>query len=168
MDDFAHGGEVIYTEDGHHLELAVGGLVHLAVFPDDHGGDGFCALDVGDVKALDAAGKLWKHEGVGECFLNGLARRLKYAEALGVRLLGVLAGEVDERALFTALRNCDFDAVAGALGEECGEGFAIVEVDGHEDGARDVVLVNVELLEQGGEDASGVEGDLVIGISLRG
>ncbi len=69
-----------------------------------------------------------------------------------VGLLGVLAGEIDEGALFAALGNGDFDAMAGALGEQRGEGFAIVEVDGDEDGARDVVLVDVELLEQGGED----------------
>ena len=65
LDDFAHGGEVVYTENGHDFEFAVGGLVHLAVFPDDEGGDGFSALDVGDVKALDAAGKLGKHKRVG-------------------------------------------------------------------------------------------------------
>ena len=33
-DHFAHGGEIIHTEDGHHLELAISLLVHLAVFPD--------------------------------------------------------------------------------------------------------------------------------------
>jgi hypothetical protein len=41
--------------------------------------------------------------------------------------------------------------VAGALGEQRGEGFAVVEVDGDEDGARDVLLVDVELLEEGAE-----------------
>ena len=68
--------------DGHHLEFAVGGLVHLAVFPDDHGGYGFSALDVGDVEALDAAGQFGEHEGVGEGFLDGFARGLEDAEAL--------------------------------------------------------------------------------------
>ena len=143
--------------DGHHLELAIGRLVHLAVFPDDQRGHGFSALDVGDVEALDAAGQLGQHERVGEGFLNGLARGLEHAEALRVGLLGVLAGEIDEGALFAALRDGDFDAVAGALGEQRGEGFAVVEVDGDEDGARDVVLVDVELLEEGGEDCAGVE-----------
>ena len=157
-DDFAHGGEVVDAEDGHDFELAIGGLVHLAVFPDDQGGDGFGALDVGDVEALDAAGQLGEHEGVGEGFLNGFARGLEDAEALRVGLLGVLAGEVDEGTFFSALGDGDFDAVAGALGEQRGEGFAVVEVDGDEDGARNVVLVDVELLEEGGEDGAGVEG----------
>jgi hypothetical protein len=114
---------------------------------------------VGDVKALDAAGKLREHERVGEGFLNGLARRFKHAETLSVRLLGILAGQVDEGTLFSALRDGDFDAMASALGEEGGQGFSIVEVDGDENRTRDVVLVDVELLEQGGEDTSGVEGD---------
>ncbi len=110
-----------------------------------------------DVEALDAAGKLGKHERVGERLLNGLARGLEHAEALCVGLLGVLAGEIDEGFLFAALRHGNFDAVAGAFGEECGEGFAIVEVDGDEDGARDILLVNVKLLEKRGEDSPGAE-----------
>jgi hypothetical protein len=148
-DDFAHGGEIVDAEDGHDFEFAVELLVHLAVFPDDERGHGFGALDVGDVEALDAAGQLGEHEGVGERFLNGLAAGLEDAEALDVGLLGVLAGEVDEGALFSALRDGDFDAMAGALGEQGGERFAVVEVDGDEDGAGDVVLVDVELLEEG-------------------
>ena len=118
MDDFAHGGEVVDAEDGHDLEFAVGGLVHLAVFPHDQGGYGFRALDVGDVEALDAARKLGEHQGVGEGFLDGLAGGLEDAEALGVGLAGVLAGEIDEGAFFAALGDGDFDAAADALGEE--------------------------------------------------
>jgi hypothetical protein len=48
--------------------------------------------------------------------------------------------------------------MAGAFGQQGGEGFAVVEVDGDEDGAGDVVLVDVELLEEGAEDGAGVEG----------
>ena len=160
MDHFAHGGEVVDAEDGHDLEFAIELLVHLAVFPDDERGHGFSALDVGDVEALDAAGQLGEHEGVGEGLLNGLARGLEDAEALDVGLLGVLAGEVDEGSLFAALGDGDLDAMAGALGEQVGEGFAVVEIDGDEDGAGDVVLVDVELLEEGAEDGAGVEGGL--------
>ena len=47
--------------------------------------------------------------------------------------------------------------MAGALGEQRGEGLAIVEVDGHEDGARDVVLVDVELLQERGKDSAGMK-----------
>jgi hypothetical protein len=59
-----------------------------------------------------------------------------------------LAGQVDEGTLFAALGYSEFDTMAGALGEESGEGFAVVEVDGDEDGAGDVVLVDIELLEE--------------------
>ncbi len=96
VDDFAHGGEIVDAEDGHDLEFAIGLLVHLAVFPDDEGGYGFSALDVGDVEALDAAREFGEHEGVGQGFLNGLAGGLENAEALNVRLTGVLTGEVGE------------------------------------------------------------------------
>src|SRR5579859_890350 len=157
-DDFAHGSEVVYTEDCHHFESAVGGLVHLAVFPDDHGGYGFRALDVGDVKALDAPGEFGEHEGVGKGFLDGFARRLENTEALDVGLLCVLSGQVDERALFSALGDGDFYAVVDAFGEKGGESFAVVEIDGDQDGAGDVLLVDVELLEEGGENGAGVEG----------
>ena len=160
LDHLAHRGEIVHAGDGLHLEFAIGRLVHLAVFPHHQRGDGFRALDVRDVEALDAAGKLGQHERVGERLLDGLARRLQHAEALRVGLVGVLAGEIDEGFLVAALRHGDFDLVAGALGEERGEGFAVVEVGGDEDRARDVVLVDVELLEEGGEDGAGVEGGL--------
>jgi hypothetical protein len=157
-DHLAHGGEVVHAGDGFDFELAIGLLVHLAVFPDHQRGHRLRALDVGDVEALDAAGQLGEHERVGQRLLNGLARGLQHAEALNVRLLGVLAGQIDERAFFSALRDGDLDAMAGALGEQGGQGFAVVEVRRDEDGARDVALVDVELLEQGGEDRTGVEG----------
>ena len=35
---------------------------------------------------------------------------------------------------------------------DCGQGFAVVKISRDEDGARNVFLVDVELLEQGGED----------------
>jgi hypothetical protein len=146
VDDLTHGGEIVYAEDGHDFEFAIELLVHFAVFPHDEGCDGFRALDVGDVEALNAAGQFREHEGVGECFLNGLARWLEDTEALRVGLLGVLSGQVDEGALFSTLGDGDFDAMAGAFGQECGEAFAVVELGGDEDGAGDVLLVDVELL----------------------
>ena len=118
VDDLAHAGEVVDSGDGLDLELAVVGLLHGAVFPDDHGGDGFGALDVGDVEALDAAGEFFEGEGVLQGFLDGFHAGLQDAEALVVGLLGVLADEVDEGALFAALGGEDFDALAGAFGQE--------------------------------------------------
>jgi hypothetical protein len=82
---------------------------------------------------------------------------LEDAEALVVGLLGVEADEIDERAFFTALGGEDFDAMGCAFGEEVCEEGAVGEVDGDEDGARDVVLVEVELFEEGGEEGGGGE-----------
>jgi hypothetical protein len=132
-DDLAHGGEVVDAGDGLDLELAVVGLLHRAVFPDDHGGDGLGALDVGDVEALDARGRLFEGERVLQRFLDGLDAGLEDAEALVVGLLGVEADEVDEGALFAALRGEDLDAMAGAFRQQVGEHGAVGEVDGDED-----------------------------------
>ena len=57
VDDFAHGGEIVVAPFAADDELAVVGFLHAAVFPDDHGGHGVGALDVGDVEALDALGR---------------------------------------------------------------------------------------------------------------
>ena len=158
MDDLTHAGEVVYTADGFDLEFAVVGLLHGAVFPDDHGGYGFGTLDVGDVEALDAAGEFFEGEGFLQGFLDRVDAGLEDAEALVVGLAGVLADKIDEGSLVAALGGGEFDAVAGALGEEVGEECAIGEVDGDKDGARDVGLVEVELFEQGGEEGRWTEG----------
>jgi hypothetical protein len=89
--------------------------------------------------------------------LDGFAGGLEYAETLRVGLLCILTGEVDEGTLFAALGDSDFDAMAGAFCEEGGECFAVVKFGGDEDGAGDVLLVDVELLEKGAEDGAGVE-----------
>ena len=117
LDDFAHGGEVVVAGDSFDLEFAVIGFLHLAVFPDDHGGDGFGTLDVGDVEALDAAGEFFQGESVLEGFLDGLLVGSHDAETLVVGLAGVLADKIDKGTLVAALGGRDLDAVAGALGE---------------------------------------------------
>ena len=155
MNDLAHGREVIDAEHGQDFEFAVELLIHFAVFPNDKGGNGFGALDVRDVKTFDAARKLGKHEHIGEGFLDGLAGRFQNAKALRVGLLGVLAGEVDEGPLFAALRNDQFDAMAGALCEQGGESFEVGKIYRSEYGAWDVLLIDVELLEECGKDRSG-------------
>ena len=92
-------------------------------------------------------------EGVGDELFGGL----EDAEALVVGLLGVLADEVDQGALVAALGGGELDPVMGALGEEIGEEGAIGKVDGDVDAAGDVGLVEVELLEEGGEEGGGGE-----------
>src|SRR5579859_3671724 len=112
MDDLAHGGEVVDAGDGLDLELAVVGLLHAAVLPDDHGSDGLRALDVGDVEALDALWEFFKSQRVLQRLLDGLLVGLEDAEALVVGLAGVLAYKVDERAFVAALGRGDLDPMA--------------------------------------------------------
>ena len=104
--NLAHAGEVVYAGDALDDEFAVIGILHLAFFPDDHGGDGFGALDVGDVEALDALGLFGKHEDVLHDGLDDVCARLGDAETLIVGLLGVVADEVEQGALVSALRDC--------------------------------------------------------------
>ena len=148
LDHFAHGGEIVDAGDGLHFEFAIGRLIHLAVFPDDERGDGLCALNVRNVKTFNAARQLREHERVGERLLNSLARRLQHAEALRVGLVSVLGGEIDQGFFVAALRDRDFDLVTCALSEQRRERLAVVEIDGDENRARDVMLVDVELFEK--------------------
>jgi hypothetical protein len=110
---------------------------------------------MGDVEALDAAGELFEGKGILEGFGDGLLRGDEDAEALIVRLLGVLADKVDEGTLFAALRDSDVDAVAALFGERISEKLAVGEIDRDEDGAGDVTLIEVELFEESGEEGSG-------------
>ncbi len=103
-------------------------------------------------------GQLFEGERVLQGLLDGLDAGLQDAEALVVGLLRVLADEIDEGALFSALRGEDLDALAGALREEFGEDGAVGELDWDEDGAGDVALVEVELFEEGGEELCRAEG----------
>src|SRR5262249_57953938 len=115
------------------------------------------ALDVGDVEALDATREFFEGEGVLQSLGYGFLRREEDAEALVVRLFGVLADEVDEGAFFTALRDGDFDAVATLFSEQVGEQSAVREVNRDEDGAGEIALIEIELLEEGGEEGRGRE-----------
>ena len=106
-----------------------------------------------NVETLDALWELGQRERVLEGFLNGARIRLEDAETLVVRLLGVVAGEIDELAFVSALRNGDVDARRSSalarelFAERVFKFFAVFEVDGNEDVARDVGLGQIELLD---------------------
>src|SRR6187402_2633109 len=140
-EDLVHRGEVVYARDAVDLELAIVGLLHLAVFPYDHGGDGLSALDVRDVEALDAFWRVGEAERILQGCGDGGFARLQGTEALIVRLLGVLADEIDQRAFFSALRCEDLYLVAGAVAEERGEEVAVAELEVHHDGAGNIWLI---------------------------
>ena len=111
----AHRGEVVHALDALDDELAIVGLLHLAVFPHHHRRHRFRALDMRDVEALDALGQLRQHERVLQSFLDRLGRRLHHAEALIVGLLGILPDQVDQRALVAALRHVNLHLAASGL-----------------------------------------------------
>ena len=109
-DHFAHGREIVHAFDRLDNELAVIGLLHLAVFPHHHRGDGLGALNVRNVKALDPLGQFGQGKSVLERFLDQARIRLHHAEALVIRLLGIVAGEIDQLALVATLRDGDVDS----------------------------------------------------------
>ena len=88
---------------------------------------------------------------------------LHHAEALVVGLLGVVAGEIDQRALVAALRNknvhsCGAGALAGQLlREQVFQRLAIFEIDRHVDIPRNVGLADVELLQERREEFAGMK-----------
>ena len=91
------------------------------------------------------------------------AIRLHHAEALVVGLLGVVAGQVEQRPLVATLRNQNMNSCgAGALarhllGEQVFQRFAIFEVDRHVNIPRNVRLADVELLQQSRKEFAGMK-----------
>src|SRR5271166_4597162 len=89
---------------------------------------------------------------------------LEHAETLIVGLLGIRAGKVDEGTLIAALWDQDVNARGAGigssdlLGEQVFERRTIFEIDRHIEIARDIGLTDVELLEEGREKLSGMEG----------
>jgi hypothetical protein len=79
------------------------------------------------------------------------------AESLRVRLLRILPGKIDERALFAALRDRQLDAPPDLLAQKVGQCFAIGKVYRHKNAARNVGLIDVELFQQCGEHLAGIE-----------
>src|SRR5262249_30816264 len=104
-----------------------------------------------------------KSERVLERFLDCLGRGFHHAETLVVRLLGVLGSQVDEGTLFAALRDHDFDLATALFAEQFFEGLAVFEVDGNEDGSWNIVLVDVKLFEQRGEEIARIKGGSRLG-----
>ena len=88
----------------------------------------------------------------------------EHAKALIVRLLGVVAGKIDQRALCRRAVEREY---ARARRERsvpaiCSESksssvVAIFKIDGNVEIARDVGLADVELLQQGREEFAGIE-----------
>ncbi len=159
--DFAHGGKIIHAFHGLDLIFAIVGFLHRAVFPNHHGGDRFRTLDVGDVEALDAPRQIGQGQQILQRLLDHLARRLQHAEALIETLLGILARQVDQGTLLSAARHGYLHLVLGALAEQRRQRVAVGKIHRDVDRARHVLLVDIQLLQQGREKEGGVEGGSV-------
>ena len=115
----AHGSEVIDAVDAADNELAVIGFFHAAVFPDHHRSYSLRALNMRNIEALDAAGQFRHAQRVLQRFLNRFCVRLHHPEALVVRLFGVVARQVQQRALLTAQGDDNVNPCgAAALGRD--------------------------------------------------
>ena len=149
--DLAHAGEIVHALYGTDNEFTVIGLLHLAVFPDDHGGDSLRSLDVGDVETLDTIGELGELEGVLQYGLHHVGLGTHDAKTLVIGLLGILSDEVDQRTLVAANGDVDLDAAVHLFAEDFAEGFSVFELHGHKDIPRDVLVIEIDLLQQGAE-----------------
>ena len=81
-----------------------------------------------------------------------LAGRLQHAEALIKTLLGILACQVDQGALFPAPGHAQLHFVLGTLAQQRLQCFAIGKVYWDINRARHILLVDIKLLQQGGEE----------------
>src|SRR5262249_61987763 len=115
------------------------------------------ALDVRDVKALDSPRQLGQAERVLQRFLRGFGRGLHHAKTLIERLFGVLCRQVDERALLAALGNQDFHFTPALVAEQLLQDRAVFEIHRRQDAAWNILLIDVDLLEQGGKEFSRIE-----------
>ncbi len=98
---------------------------------------------------LDPAGRSVEIESLGEVFKElRLRRTLRHPS--GEAFAGVAGGVFDKLGLFAALGDGDFDAAAGAVGQEFGHQVGILDGMRQEDQARRL-LVGVELAEEGFE-----------------
>ncbi|MBZ5653131.1 MAG: exosortase A [Acidobacteriia bacterium] len=110
-------------------------------------------------------GSFWQ-EDEAKCILqrllDGFSVRLHHPEALVVRLLGVVAGQIKKPTLLATLRNknvnsCGTGAPRRLLGEQVFQCLSILELNGHIDIPRNVRLTNVELLEESRKEFAGEE-----------
>ena len=101
--------------------------------------------------------QLRQHESVLQRLLDGFRGRLHHPEALIVSLLGVLPDQIDQRALLSALRNVDLHPPLLALREQFFQRGAIFEIHRHINRVRHILLVEVDLLQQRGEELARLE-----------
>ena len=104
-DHLAHGGEIVHADHVPDDELAIVRLLHLAVFPHHHGSHRLRSLDVRNVETFDASRQLRQPERVLQRLLDRFHVRLHHAKTLVVRLLGIVAGQIEQRPLVSALRH---------------------------------------------------------------
>src|SRR5882724_5071746 len=144
-------------------ELAVIRLLHLTIFPDHHRSHGLGSLDVRNVEALDASRQFGQAEGVLQRFLDGFGIRFHYAEALVVRLLGIVARQVEKSSLVAALGHKDVNSCgAGALArhllaQNVFQRFTIFKLHGNVNVPWYVGLADVKLVEESRKEFVGME-----------
>ena len=107
---------------------------------------------MGNVEGLDAVRRFGKVERFAEAFQHFARVGLQDAEAPLKRVAGVTRHQFRQRALGPGLRSENMDGPPAPLGEHLLQRFAIVEVRGRVNLTRQILLVQIDLLEQGGEE----------------
>src|SRR5579883_778714 len=163
LNGFAHAGEIVVAPFAANDEFAVIGFAHAAVFPHDHRGHGVCALKMGNIKALDAFRRGGKIQRGFERIGNGFRIGLEHTESLFERVTRILFHQIEKGMFGAALRHGDFHATVGqvesggALGEDFLEELAVFEIAHDVNGARQVSGIEIELLQDRGEEFTGIE-----------
>ena len=86
-----------------------------------------------------------------------LVAGLHHAEALIEGLLGILADQIDQRALLAALRNVDLHPALLAFGQHLFQRRTVFEIHRHVNRVRHVLLIEINLLQQRREKLARVE-----------
>ena len=108
-------------------------------------------------KASMRFGGLGKIERLAEALQHFARVRFENAKAPLKRVAGVTRHQFQKRALGPGLRGENVDGAPALLREHFLQRFAIVEVHGRVNLARQILLVQIDLLEQRGEELARVE-----------
>ena len=163
LDGFLHAREIVVSPFAANDEFPVIGFFHPPVFPHHHRGHRVRALQVRDVEALDAPRRFRQAERLFERLDDGFRAGLQHAEALLEGVARVFLHQFQKGVFRAALRHQNFHAAArrfemrAALGEDFLEKFAILEIHGHVNGARQIRGVEIELLQQRRQKFGGLE-----------
>ena len=162
-DGLRQRGVVVGAQHGFHLELTVARLIGLAVLERDHTADTGAIAPVGNIVALNGAGRLCKAQHLGQLvqqlFFPGIAAALP-----GQTLHCIGVGHLDKTGLIAPLGNVELHLAPPLLVQSLLQDVGVRRQLVHRDDLGDLLVVQIvpgqKLLPRGGDIRRIVEKEL--------